>query len=523
MKKINTTIFLLALSSILYSEQWQIMGTRAMGMGGAYVAMAKGPIAQYWNPAGLLQISTNNFNGIEVNAGAGIEATGGILNHVTEITNLSKEIDAIKNSQSGSEKIDANQMSAFVKTLGILNEISKKDDIGALVEANGGVGIKISKLSISLNNFTSVSLNPFIDVERINIVSNNAGDNLPIDTSTTNWTQSLIDERDDLKNIILQLAGKSNGDENLTGTNFEGLLCGDSSCLSSKNIDTAENLATALINQAINYGASEEDIRNFIDKAEEYVPQASQLIAGVKGSFSDNQSNLDIKARSFTELALGYAWDMSKYLNGLSIGANLKLIRADIARKTFYFIGESETKDAFKDILDNKKASTKPAIDLGFLWNIRDKYPRFPFKPRVGLTIRNINSPEFDDYGSKYKLDPQARMGIALSPFNWWHFSMDIDLTKNSTPVDGFKSRQLAFGTEINIINRKSFNLPLRLGVLKNLAETDSKTVYTAGIGLTFAYLHIEAAAGISTGKTKIDKDTYPQKACGVVNVGILF
>ncbi len=102
MKKIKMTVFLLALTSILYSEQWQIMGTRAMGMGGAYVAMAKGPIAQYWNPAGLLQSSINNFNGLEVNAGVGIEATGGILNHVTEITNLSKEIDAIQNSQSGS-------------------------------------------------------------------------------------------------------------------------------------------------------------------------------------------------------------------------------------------------------------------------------------------------------------------------------------------------------------------------------------------------------------------------------------
>ena len=29
------------------------IGSRAVGMGGAYVAMAEGPTAAYWNPAGL--------------------------------------------------------------------------------------------------------------------------------------------------------------------------------------------------------------------------------------------------------------------------------------------------------------------------------------------------------------------------------------------------------------------------------------------------------------------------------------
>lgn len=100
---------------------------------------------------------------------------------------------------------------------------------------------------------------------------------------------------------------------------------------------------------------------------------------------------------------------------------------------------------------------------------------------------------------------------------------MDIDITKNKTAVDGFNSRQLALGTEINILNKKSFNLPLRLGLMKNLAESDSKTIYTAGIGLTFAYIHFDAAVGISSGKQNIDGDEYPEKAQGVVSLGILF
>lgn len=518
MKRIIIASFLIFITNLSYSEQWQIVGTRAMGMGGAYVAMARGPIAQYWNPAGLIQVSSQNFSGLEINAGVGIEATGGILDHVSEITDLSKQINDIQNSQTTVTKIDANQFSAFVKTLGILNEITKKNDVGVLAEVHGNFGLKFSKIALSLNNYTSIGANPWIDTQNININNTTPGANLPTDNDLSSYP-NYQDEANELANIITTIAGNSN----LSSTNLENLLCGSNGCLGS-NIDTSQELANALVKMLASQGVSETEIQNFIDQAKEYVPQASEVISNLgTGSFDNNQSYLNLKARSFTELAIGYAWNISKYLSGLSIGANLKLIKADIAQKTFYFVGENETGDAFKDILDNKKTSTKPSIDLGFLWNVNEKYPKIPFKPRLGLTIRNVNAPKFDDFNGSYKLDPQARFGIALSPFNWWHFAFDMDITKNKTPVDGFDSRQIAFGTEINILNKKSFNLPLRLGLLKNIAEDDSKTMYTAGIGLTFAYLHIDAAVGISSGKSKIDDKEYPQKAQAVVNLGILF
>ena len=37
MKKIFTFAILLTVSSVSYAEQWQILGTRPMGMGGAFV------------------------------------------------------------------------------------------------------------------------------------------------------------------------------------------------------------------------------------------------------------------------------------------------------------------------------------------------------------------------------------------------------------------------------------------------------------------------------------------------------
>jgi|YNPMSStandDraft_1061717.scaffolds.fasta_scaffold00807_14 hypothetical protein len=520
MKKIFITMTLIGFISVLYSEQWQILGTRSMGMGGAYVAMAIGPIAQYWNPAGLAQISTQTFNGFEVSAGVGIETTGGLLSNISEITDVSKQIDAIKNTQDSqsNDKLDANQISAFVKTLGILGKMNEKEDSGALVEVAGGLNIKISKIALSVNNFTSVGLNPFIDTKNINIVkTGNAGGNIPTANTTDPGSQY-----DAAKQNLIQAI-------DIIGlSNIKSLLCGgDPLCETTFNnsFQNSQALAYTLINEAINNNLNPEDINKYSQEALKYADEAKKVVDNLVsgGSLDNNTSNLNVKAASFTEFSLGYAREANKLLTGLLIGGNLKVIRGDVGEKTFKFLEEDKTGDAFKNLNDYEKISVKPSLDMGFLWNVNYKYPKIPFRPRVGLTIRNINSPSFDGPNGKYKLDRQARFGVALSPFNWWHWALDIDLTKNSTPVDGFYSRQLSFGTEINIINRKSFNLPLRLGMMKNIAESDSKTIYTAGIGITFAYIHFETAVGISSGKQYIDGDKYPEKAQAVASLGILF
>src|SRR6188508_3105783 len=38
------------------AQMWELVGTRAQGMGGAFVAVADDATATYWNPAGLASI-----------------------------------------------------------------------------------------------------------------------------------------------------------------------------------------------------------------------------------------------------------------------------------------------------------------------------------------------------------------------------------------------------------------------------------------------------------------------------------
>ena len=94
-------------------------------------------------------------------------------------------------------------------------------------------------------------------------------------------------------------------------------------------------------------------------------------------------------------------------------------------------------------------------------------------------------------------------MGAAISPFNFWTISADMDLTKNKTPVSGFKSRMFGAGTEVNVFNRRWINIPLRFGLMKNIAESNSKVAYTGGVGLNFLHLIVDLGGSISTDTEK--------------------
>lgn len=520
MKKI-AILAIIALPFNLFADQWRILGTRPMGMGGAFVAMAYGPIAQYWNPAGLAQKSTGNVSGMEIPVSAGIEMTGGIMKNASEIGDLSKELDYIKASQDGNgKKLDSQSISAFIKTLSLLQDMDKPGK-GALLEAEGGVNFKFSRVAISVNNYTTAGLNPYIDTKNIGIQSENS---TPLNDNIPNYDGNAIADNSSLKPAVDNL---SNAIDTIGFENIKNLLCGNNNdCLKNNNIYNKDDLANAIVKQAEKNSVSADDIIKASQEAVKYADQAKPVIDALASgtSYKNNESNLNIKAGSFTEVAFGYGRYFNKWLSGLAVGANLKAVNGIIANQTFRFMEDDKTKDATNDMFNNTKSSWKPAMDIGFLWEVNDKYPKIPMRPKVGLVIRNINSPKFDGPNdTSYKLDRQARLGLAISPLNFWHFAMDMDITKNETAVKGYDSRQLAFGTEINIINRKAFNIPLRAGISKNLAESSSKSAYSLGTGINLLFMHFDVSAQMSSDKTEIDGTKYPNKLMVAASFGLLF
>lgn len=518
MKKLLILLSCFAVPAALQAEQWQVLGTRPMGMGGAFVAVAQGPIAQYWNPAGLVK-SSANVSGMEIPVGVTGEFTGDVMKNSGEISDLTKSYSAIKAAQSSGGAASAEDVAAYVKTLSLMSDMNEPGK-GGLVEVAGGVNFKFSKLALSINNFTAVGLNPFVDTTNVGLGDSGSLQGVDFTTvdATTLSNGSYSGARDTIATAITTLGF----------ANLESLVCGASGCTASgaNTIDDATELATALVNQAITSGMSVEaanaSAATMLEHAANVNPILSNAAASPTNAYYNNTSALDVVGASFVEIAAGYAWNLDKWMHGLSLGANLKMINGRTAVTTFRFLSESDTSEAFE--MEDTKSSWQPAADLGLLWDVRQTYPRFPLSPKLGVVARNINSPSFDTTaGADYDLDRQVRLGLALNPARFWTLAADLDLTKNSTPVDGFDSRQLALGTEINVFNRKAFNIPLRAGIMKNLAEKDSKTAYTLGTGINLLHMHFDVSGVVSSDTTELEGDKVPVKVGLAASFGLLF
>lgn len=519
MKKLLIVLACAALQAPLRAEQWQVLGTRPMGMGGAFVAVAQGPIAQYWNPGGLVK-SSANVSGMELPVGVSAEFTGDIIKNASQIGELAQKYSTMQTAQDNGTAVNAEQIAAFAKTLSLMSDMNTPGK-GALLEVAGGANFKFSKVALSINNFTAVGLNPFIDTVNIGLGSDGGSlsgvsfDSIPDETTISN--ASYTSARDTIASAIGTIGF----------ANLETLFCGGAGCTANSGgntIDSATELANVLVNQAISSGLSVQAVNDAAATMSQYAADIAPLVAGASSGapYAKNNSALTVVGASFVEIAAGYAWNVDKWLHGLSVGANLKLINGRTTATTFRFLSESETGDAFS--MDDVKSSWQPAADLGVLWNVNSTYPKLPLSPKVGFVIRNINSPSFDTTaGGDYDLDRQARLGFALNPTRFWTLAMDMDVTKNKTPVDGFDSRQLALGTEINIFNRKAFNIPLRAGIIKNLAEKDSKMAYTLGTGLNLLYMHFDVSGVVSSERTTIDDTEIPTKLGVSASFGLLF
>jgi hypothetical protein len=192
----------------------------------------------------------------------------------------------------------------------------------------------------------------------------------------------------------------------------------------------------------------------------------------------------------------------------LFVGANAKMIYA----KTYVHseLLRSDTFDTFEDNLDKSETSTsKASADAGILFKPMEQFA-------IGLVGRNLNGPVFPVSGNfavrdpatgdvsfplerkEIKLAPQYRAGIAWKPFQTFTIAVDYDLNTNKTFTPGFEDQTLAVGLEKSLFSEY---LNLRLGAYKNLAESGTKAVYTAGLGFRIFALRLNVAGAYNSGK----------------------
>lgn len=528
MKKL-IAVFILSLAFAPWSNaaQWQIMGTRAMGMGGAYVGVAEGPLTQYWNPAGLVKHDDDNYSGMTVPVGVNAEVTGKLAANVgkaidlaDKFKSLSKKID----QQAGAGNVNADDFAALTKTLAILKDIAEDENKGILLDINAGVGFKMSKVSFSINEFATAGFTPYIDEKNIGLGSTIGhggsieGVKIPTEARTADVPAGYDSEATTLANIIKDILDidKLNNLLGLDGT-------GEKAPITPAQIS---NFANWLIQQAKDSGMGKTDIDKAIGMISENAAPAAVIINNaVTGddstSYKNNKSRLRGDVAAMTEISAGYAWDIEP-VPGLSVGTNLKMIDGMTLEYEIEFLkdGKKNDFDAKKDV----QSTWRPAADLGVLWNIGQYTDKLPFPVRAGIVARNINSPKFKyKHGGNYTYDRQIRAGVSTNPYPWWTISADMDLTKNDTMIGDFYSRQVALGMEFNVVHSLWFNLPLRVGLINNIAENDSKLAYTAGIGLHMLHFQLDVSAMMSSNTTEYQDKKYPVHAGVAAQLSMLF
>ncbi|MBI4385778.1 MAG: conjugal transfer protein TraF [Elusimicrobia bacterium] len=504
------------------AETWKILGPRPMGMGGAFVAMAEGGIAQYWNPAGLAQEAAVSKWGLQIPVGARGEFTGGVLKDANALSDLASQYDAIQAAQTSGTAgaMDATKVGAFYQGLATIKNMNQPGK-GALGEIAGGANFKAGRFAMSVNNFTSVGASPFIDTTNIGL--DNSGSLSGVNFATANTAAP-----GDATNAA-SAASINSAIDATAFTNLNNLMGGE---LTTAGI-TEANIGNALVNFANGNGASTAQIAEAAAQISNNIGAVDPLIAAASGAnpYTNNGTNLTVRGGSFTEVAFGYARPV--LLPGLYAGGNLKLIFGRVGYTRFNVLENgSGSTNVLKKFRDNTASSVAPGVDLGVLWHLREVLPILPFKPRAGLVWRNINSPGFKQPGaatadgdsSNYPQDGQARMGLAVTPLNFWNVALDLDLTQNNTPVPGYHSRQLGLGTEVNVFNRSWINIPLRAGLMKNLADSSSKLAYTFGFGLNFLHFMLDVGGAVSSDRTQIKSgENIPSNFAAAAQLGFMF
>jgi hypothetical protein len=587
MKKVVAICCLVScVSQLSFADAFKIVGSRALGMGGAGVAVVgdsqgnSNAVTQYWNPAAL---GLHDGVSIDIPVGVQIEATGGILNSAKQISDSAQQFTDIQNAQKSTNAngtaINIQDINAFCLGLNNLQKLNSSG-LGVLLGVNGGLNSAFGSWGISANYFASVGIIPHVDLTHLNLGGTSSSSSVlrrALQSSSDNSGlgginlanfQTLLGNQNITPADIQTLTTAPGQTPSVTGSNLT-VAGSDLSTASTQLATTIQTLATqagvsltyngttytaqqianAVVNAASNptakggLGLSDADIASTVNTIVTNTPLLQSLLQNAQNGnsnnsnsqgFSDNTSNVTLKGIAYDEIGIGHGVNaafIDDSLKHLYMGMNVKYIQGTVGYDSQEVFSQNSdagnTNNVLTDLNKNIATSSAFGVDLGMLYDLKDSW-----KTRVGVLWRNLNNPTFTqpqaakDAGvtGNYELGSQARAGIAFWPFKPMTIAVDYDLTQNDTPVDGYNSRYVGGGIEYNIFNKKYVNLALRGGVMKNLANSSASMAYTGGFALNLFHLVIDVTGAMSSETVEIDNgQSIPSSGAVNFTLGLTF
>lgn len=503
---ITLVLFLFAvLASPALAREWTIVGPRALGMGGAGVAVANDASASYWNPAafGFFKRPEGGDYGSRkwsafLNAGAGAQVHDDLGEEVNKIRNINFDLF------NGGTISDANaqNVSDFITLINDLKQFKSDPNRALTITMHGALAAEISSIGVGGYVFSDISARGNLDLVNIGPVAPGATFTLADFTNVANLGCSTCST-----STISATANSVYGAQGVAS--LQSYLAG---------LGWTSAQATGYINATANgiQAAGGTVPSNIVAQAENAAAVGTTAANSNGGSIANNQSALVFRGLLLGELPITYGHTLLS--DDFAIGANVKFMRGRTYNAVVP-VFNTKFQDALSKAKDSYRDSNNFGLDIGALYRFGDSL-------RVGLVGRNLNSPKFDvkfaagGDNSAIKESAQVRAGVAYKPWRFLTLALDADLTRNNTTVsDGFKSQNIGGGLEANVFRA----LQLRAGAYKNIAESDIGFVYTAGFGVNLYLVNIDLGAAVSPQTTKIDNATIPKEARVELAISSLF
>ncbi len=456
------------------SEEWIVVGPRAVGMGGAGVAVTRGPLATYWNPANLA-ISWSSASSdetllmLDVAASASYGAQGDVIRNVDIIYEEIEDIDWKDLEDSvlnGPDSFNDPGRAADLQTLlRVVTEripaLNKRGE-GVAVNADAEVGAQLGRFALALRGMGWGAVNPSVDLASLNLAFGQ-----------------------DMNDVV------GAGQDRSGSLSPEGQALADN--LAGSFPGVTQNQAEEFVYQAEQGGVNTGTTAGQ-DLLTRIVEGTTAGGTTVDNFISTNQSGFRTRGLGIAEAGITYA---HPFLDGrVAIGGTLKAMYGVTYSKLYGLQDLVEGSEVFTEVWDreHREESVQVGVDAGVTALPIDLVA-------VGIVGRNLNQPTFDARGKDYELDPQVRAGVAVFPLDWVTLAADMDVLKNdSEALAGYESQTVSGGAEVALFDI----LMLRAGLSKNVLTSEGLT-YHFGLGLHTGPLHVEIAGAASADTTPVE------------------
>ena len=506
MKKMMTVATLLSLSLPVIAQALEFQTPGALGMGRAGVARTTDAYATFINPAGLA-FYEKAFD-MKLGAGVSVAISSSLADNVDKIGKLdlsSTDMNYTTGVNGATAQQAADAVAKSAQFAAIVDDLAqKKGDL--VVNVDLAIGFQIKNYGVGVFGVTELGAG-IKDVDT---------KNLRIGSSTVNGATALINVNNLAADMGITATSPSIYKPGVLFTKAQFDKVVDAFKSTGATQTTASQIAVKLESELAKSGVNTAGLTT--DQLVSGLVLTANTINPANDTIDNNKSTALLNGLAIAEIpfAYGHKFELGNY-GKLGIGAAAKVMRGSVYYNVVKFSDFKDSKDITDKAKDQHTESTQLGVDLGALWRLEEV--KYIGPVNVGLSLKNLNTPKFDGpvvggvSTEKVKVEPQARVGVAVDPLSWLSIAADMDLTTNKTVLPGRDSQLIGGGAEFHFDNWYALWLALRVGAYKNLGESGSKPIITGGLSLGPQYCRFDLNAAVATEKGRYDNKSYPNEA----------